>query len=165
MFSVSISATSAQATDHAIAPPRILIASSARSSGSTTLESRMPRMRRRGSRITAAATTGPASGPRPASSTPARKPSRTRLNASCAVIAPRQTRPVHQLDLRPAHQFDYCVRRTRARVTAQRLMDGCESLHELIAIGTLQLRQHGGTEHVGAHLVVEILRHDLAPGE
>src|ERR1700681_2490220 len=34
-------------------------------------ESASPRMRRAGSRITAATTTGPASGPRPASSTPA----------------------------------------------------------------------------------------------
>src|SRR5262245_11377212 len=155
MFSVSISATSAQATDHAIAPARILIASSVRSCGSITLESRMPRMRRRGSRITAEATTGPASGPRPASSTPARKPSRTRLNASCAeLIASPSTQ-----------QCNYGLRRTRARVTAQRLVDGCESLHELIAIGTLQLRQHGGAEHVGAHLVVEILRDHLTAGE
>ena len=44
-------------------------------------------------------------------------------------------------------------------------MNGCESLHELLAIGTLQLRQHRGPEHVGAHLVVEILRHHLAAGE
>jgi hypothetical protein len=36
------------------------------------------------------------------------------------------------------------LRRTRAGVPAQRLVDRGESLHELIAIGTLQLRQHGG---------------------
>ena len=40
----------------------------------STLESARPRMRLRSSRITAAATTGPASGPRPASSTPAIRP-------------------------------------------------------------------------------------------
>ena len=44
---------------------------SSRSSGVSRLESSMPLGMRSGSRITAAATTGPASGPRPASSQPA----------------------------------------------------------------------------------------------
>src|SRR6266849_3501678 len=45
--------------------------SSSRRSGGTSLESRTPRTRCSGVTTTAAATTGPASGPRPASSTPA----------------------------------------------------------------------------------------------
>src|SRR5450759_1484438 len=46
-------------------------ASSSRRSAGSSLESRSPRMRCAGSRITAAATTGPNSDPRPTSSTPA----------------------------------------------------------------------------------------------
>src|SRR5712691_1751190 len=45
--------------------------SSSRRSAGRTLLSASPRMRRSGAMTTAAATTGPASGPRPASSTPA----------------------------------------------------------------------------------------------
>src|ERR1035438_9959512 len=50
---------------------RISSASFSRRSVGTNLESRNPRMRYAGSRITAAATTGPNSDPRPTSSTPA----------------------------------------------------------------------------------------------
>src|SRR5208337_38171 len=50
---------------------RIKSASSSRRSAGSSLESRKPRMRYSGSRITAAATTGPNSDPRPTSSTPA----------------------------------------------------------------------------------------------
>src|ERR1017187_4368975 len=50
---------------------RISSASFSRRSVGTNLESRNPRMRYVGSRITAAATTGPNSDPRPTSSTPA----------------------------------------------------------------------------------------------
>src|SRR5277367_2955555 len=48
-------------------------ASLSRRSGGRSFESRRPRMRWFGSRITAAATTGPKSDPRPTSSTPATK--------------------------------------------------------------------------------------------
>ncbi len=74
---LSISSASAQATEWHNARSRISSARRSRSSGSSTLESASPRMGRAGLRITAAATTGPASGPRPASSTPATR-SRTR---------------------------------------------------------------------------------------
>src|SRR5271167_3486372 len=50
---------------------RIRSASPSRRSAGMSLESRRPRMRCVGSRITAAATTGPNSDPRPTSSTPA----------------------------------------------------------------------------------------------
>ncbi len=58
-------------TPTAIARAMITSYSSARRSGERTLESARCLMRRSGSMTTAAATTGPASGPRPASSTPA----------------------------------------------------------------------------------------------
>src|SRR5439155_22144546 len=58
-------------TPTATARPMITSYSSARRSGERSLESARRLMRRSGSMTTAAATTGPASGPRPASSTPA----------------------------------------------------------------------------------------------
>src|SRR6266849_3344329 len=70
MLSRSISSTLAKATAQAIARCLILPARISRRSGGSTLESASPRTWRAGSRITAAAYTGPASGPRPASSTP-----------------------------------------------------------------------------------------------
>src|SRR3954468_16895938 len=70
MLRRSISSTVAKAMDHAIARSFILSAKTSRRSGVSTLESSSPLMRRAGLRITAAAYTGPASGPRPASSTP-----------------------------------------------------------------------------------------------
>src|SRR5450631_1719553 len=59
--------------DHAIACSRILSAKISRRSGGSSFESRKPRTRYLGSRITAAATTGPKREPRPTSSTPATK--------------------------------------------------------------------------------------------
>src|SRR5690554_943506 len=71
MLISSISAGVACATANASALRRISRASHVRSSSSSCFESFSPRMRRLRSSTTAAATTGPASGPRPASSTPA----------------------------------------------------------------------------------------------
>src|SRR4051812_2913034 len=70
MFSRSISSTVENATDQASARSLSRAASTWRRSGVSSLESARPLMRRAGSRITAAAYTGPASGPRPASSMP-----------------------------------------------------------------------------------------------
>ncbi len=67
----SISSTLASPTPMAIARARISLSSLARSSASRSLESLTPSIRSRGGRMTAAATTGPASGPMPTSSTPA----------------------------------------------------------------------------------------------
>ena len=53
----------------------------ARAPAVSTLESARPAIGRSSSRITAAATTGPASGPRPASSTPATRPGASQLEA------------------------------------------------------------------------------------
>jgi hypothetical protein len=66
----SISSTLAEAMDQAMARSLMRAASTSRRSAVRTLESASPLMRRFLSRITAAAYTGPASGPRPASSTP-----------------------------------------------------------------------------------------------
>jgi len=71
MFRLSISSTLAQATDQASAFFLMMPASRSRSRTLKTLESAIPAgARRPGSNTTAAAQTGPASGPRPASSTP-----------------------------------------------------------------------------------------------
>src|SRR6478609_1840776 len=50
----------------------------------TSIESARPAIGWMSSRITAAATTGPASGPRPASSTPAIRPTPSQLKPSCS---------------------------------------------------------------------------------
>src|SRR5580692_6573329 len=64
-------AASTAATAHATACSRILSANTSRRSGRSSFESRSPRTRYAGSRMTAAATTQPNSDPRPTSSTPA----------------------------------------------------------------------------------------------
>src|SRR5678816_775563 len=70
MLMVSISSTLATATDQASARSRISSARRSRAASVRTLESASPSMGLAGSRTTAAAKTLPASGPRPASSTP-----------------------------------------------------------------------------------------------
>ncbi len=69
ILSASISAGSAQPIPKHSARRRIAALKRARVSALKTFESAMPAMARPGRRITAAATTGPAKGPRPASST------------------------------------------------------------------------------------------------
>ncbi len=71
MLSPSISSTAAMPTLQASALSWINWASVSRRASGSILESASPSIGRLASRITAAATTGPASGPRPASSTPA----------------------------------------------------------------------------------------------
>ena len=81
---MSISATLAEATLKQTA--RFLISRSrrSRSSAVSSFESLRPRIVRFSSRITAAATTGPASGPRPTSSTPAISPATSTMPRSLA---------------------------------------------------------------------------------
>src|SRR6266852_9078605 len=71
MFQASMRWASTSATAQATAYSRIFRANSPRRSAGIFLESSKPTMRRLGLRITAAATTGPNSAPRPASSRPA----------------------------------------------------------------------------------------------
>src|ERR1700741_3461487 len=73
MLKRSISSTVANATAQAVARSLMRAASTSRRSAVRIFESARPLMRRAGSRITAAAYTGPARGPRPASSTPQTK--------------------------------------------------------------------------------------------
>ena len=89
MLIASISQGSDQPIPNAMQRSRILPESSSRTSAHSALESAMPRMGRRRSRITAAATTGPASGPRPASSTPAVKPRRRRSSVAWRCVSAR----------------------------------------------------------------------------
>src|SRR5208283_3533046 len=76
MLIESMVAASTAATAHASARSRMRAASVSRRAGSSSLLSFSPRIGRSGERMTAAATTGPNSAPRPTSSTPAtqRKP-------------------------------------------------------------------------------------------
>src|SRR4051794_9117562 len=71
MLIASIVAASTAATAHATARSRTRPASTSRRSASSCFESFSPRTGRSGSRMTAAATTGPNRAPRPTSSTPA----------------------------------------------------------------------------------------------
>ncbi len=71
MLIASISAASARPSAQASAWSRISAASTSRRRAESFFESASPAIGRAGSRITAAAITAPASGPRPASSTPA----------------------------------------------------------------------------------------------
>ena len=73
MFSRSISATLASPIAQPTQRTLMISASSARSSGRTCFESLSPRKYSGPSRTTTAATTGPASGPRPTSSVPPMK--------------------------------------------------------------------------------------------
>ena len=88
MFRASISARSDQATDQHSASLLITASSASRRVAESFLESRRPAIGRSGCRITAAAMTGPANGPRPASSTPATR-SGKKSACSCCIIGVR----------------------------------------------------------------------------
>src|SRR5690606_9778445 len=66
---------------------------------------------------------------------------------------------------RAARQREDGICRPLARVASQLLVDRGESLHELIAIRTLELLEHGGPQHVRPDLLVEELRDNLTPRE
>ena len=89
MFSVSISAT--EAAPMAIsAQLRMAAAARSRSAGLSFLLSSISGATRRGTpawNTTATATTGPASGPRPTSSTPATRPPCARSRLKCGLMA------------------------------------------------------------------------------
>ena len=73
MLISSISAAEASPMPKLSAPARMRSADSSRCPAVRAFESAIPSMRLPGVNMTAAATTGPASGPRPASSTPAKR--------------------------------------------------------------------------------------------
>ena len=87
ILSWSISSTLASPTP-TVAISRISGASASRRFSESILESARPSGMAFGSRITAAAITGPASGPRPASSTPATMPpaASSRSNVACSLM-------------------------------------------------------------------------------
>ena len=115
---------------------RILIASSARSSGSMTFESRMPRMRRR--RIENDGRRDHRSGQRTATRfIDARAAGRRVPNRAPAVLNLIPRAPP-DASARDSNSTMASAARA-ARVAPQRLVYQGESLHELIAIGTLQL--------------------------
>ena len=85
MFSVSISSTVASAIEQHKALARIWSNKRSRFKAVSFLESAKPGMGCKSSNMTAAATTGPAKGPRPASSTPAINPGASQTKAVCSV--------------------------------------------------------------------------------
>src|SRR5258708_24777163 len=92
MFQRSISKASAAPIAEARARSRMRAASTARRSGSSSLLSSSPRMGRSGSKITAAANTGPNRAPRPASSRPAMAVQPARRKArSCRLVGMRKS--------------------------------------------------------------------------
>src|SRR5690349_15957426 len=92
MLMASIVAASTAATDHATARSLIRPASTSRRSASSCLGSFRPRTGRSGSRMTAAATTGPNRAPRPTSSTPATAP-KPRARSSRSSVASQRILP------------------------------------------------------------------------
>ncbi len=102
----------------------------------STFESAMPAIGLPGRRITAAATTGPASGPRPASSTPAtrhvtrglRRPAAGAGDTRKEVSAPGISRPWLPRGRRAAqlHEIENGARGARAGIAFQILMNGKE---------------------------------------
>src|SRR5688572_21227440 len=95
MLSRSISRTDAAPSDQASAFSRIFLARRTRSSAVRTFESSTPRIARAsGGMMTAHATTGPASGPRPTSSTPASIGPDASRNSRSIVLQRRRLRSI-----------------------------------------------------------------------
>ena len=139
---MSISSRSAQPTPQASARLRMMGASRARSAGVRTFESARPRMRRRGSRITAAATTGPASGPRPASSTPATRARSRSLQCRCIAHLQRRGRGQGGRKRTARRRAEDRVRGARGAAAAQRAVHRGEFLLQLTHVrGILQFRK------------------------
>src|SRR5579859_3880292 len=140
MFSRSISSTVANATDQAVARSLMRSARSSRRSGVSTFESARPLMRRAGLRITAAAWTGPASGPLPASSTPQTSSS--------------------------ADDAEDRIGGLLRGVLAQELVEFAEAL-DLPALRrrVAQKREQRAGEVGGRRLVLQELGHEALPGE
>ena len=147
MSSASISAASAQPSPQARLRARIAVASTSRRAGESTLESASPAIGRDGSRITAAATTGPASGRRPASSTPAIRPGRLQSDPawreSCRCLMPV---------FAPRDQFQDGLGSAGTRVPAQVTVHASVGLAESAQVRSFELPEHRGPEHVGADL-------------
>src|SRR5436190_19979479 len=105
-------------------------------------------MRRLSSRMTAAATTGPASGPRPASSTPATRPSTSKRNPSCL----------------GGEDFFDGIGGSLCGVAAQLAVQRVESLDQRRAARRLVEPGEGGLgQFGGSGIVLQQLRHGEIP--
>src|SRR4029077_12837727 len=107
-----------------------------------------------GCRITAAATTGPASGPRPASSTPA-----TRVRSwHCRAVPSERGMPAARAAHAPGARENR-LRRPRGAATAQRAMHRGEFFQQLTHVpGILEFLQQRLAERRAAHLLLKELR-------
>ncbi len=139
---------------HASALARISTASRARAAPDSSFESRRPAIGRAGSRITAAATTGPASGPRPASSTPATS-SIAAVGASACNRPPRATRSSTASRGEPAG--------VDARATSAKPANSASSRRR-VTVSSYRLPR-GLREVVDRRVVLQQLGHDEAAGE
>src|SRR5207302_593975 len=140
MFRRSISSTVESATAQAVARSLIRAASTSRRSGVRSFESERPLMRRSGFRITAAAYTGPASGPRPASSMP-------------------QTSALFE-------DAEDVIGGILGLVLAQELVKFAEALHQAaLRRGVAQQREQRAGEVRRRCLVLQELRHQALAGE
>src|SRR6266849_3495024 len=123
MFQASMRWASTSATPQARACSQMRRASTARRSGVSFLESSRPTMRRLGFKITAAATTGPNSDPRPASSSPAMRIQprlRAALDACRLALAPAE---VVELGAAHAALIDHFDRADGRRVHRKNALD------------------------------------------
>src|SRR4029079_7706742 len=148
MLMASISSTLANATAQATARSRMRPASSSRRSAVSTFESARPFPRRAGSRITAAAYTGPASGPLPASSTP----QTTSLSALAIPLL--------------VHYLEHRVRGLLRRILSQHGMEVAEARDlPLARLAVAQEREQRIGQRLRRGLVLQQLRHQLLAGE
>src|SRR5262249_29163609 len=131
MFRLSISSTEACAIANAIARSLIFTESSSLISAVKSFESFNPRIFRSGFRMTAAAYTGPASGPRPASP------------------------PPHPLSASAIHHSQNCVGRLLRRALLQHRVDLAELLRlPLARRGVVQEREERLGQRAGRRLLL-----------
>ena len=127
-------------------------------SRSTPLESAIPAIEQRSSRITAAATTGPASGPRPL-----RRPRPSGRERSSRNRLPRHTAR-HDCGLAPrpaGRELPFAARARPSRrsvrwISAKAATSSARSFRS-------SCPEHRGAEHFRTDLFLEKLRHQLAP--
>src|SRR5690606_19318630 len=144
----SISATLALAIHQASARSRTSKASSSRRAAVNFLESLSPTIGASSSRMTAAANTGPARGPRPASSTPAR-------NIAGIVIS------ANRLICTTACLLDDRFRNQTRRIQRQAEMDFGETTLDFFCVACISEGAPGSlSQGFGCSLVLKQFRHD-----
>ena len=150
MLSVSISCTDADPIAQHRARAQIWSNSRSRCKALSFLESASPVIGLRGSRITAAATTGPASGPRPASSTPAIRPGRVPAQLPCSGLQ---------------YFFDRIGRRWEVSRCSCRCRAAKRSCSAATRSGSSSQAPQRCGQRLGCRLLLQQLGHDEIPAQ